>query len=116
MSEPAQVTITLPDGARKLVPAGMTVADFVRTQIGPGLAKAALFAKFETASAWFTPELLAIPEATDAGWIAQTQELAPYRFTILDNYRRQAHVLDAKGEHLLSLATRFNGVADSRVP
>jgi threonyl-tRNA synthetase len=43
----SDVTITLPDGARKTVPAGTTIADFVRTQIGPGLAKAALFAKLD---------------------------------------------------------------------
>jgi threonyl-tRNA synthetase len=48
MSE-RNVTITLPDGASKQVPAGTTVGDFVRTQIGPGLAKAALFAKFNDA-------------------------------------------------------------------
>jgi len=42
----AQVTITLPDGAQKQVPAGTTVGDFVRTSIGPGLAKVALFAKY----------------------------------------------------------------------
>ncbi len=47
MSE--DVTITLPDGATKSVPAGTTIADFVRTQIGPGLAKAALFAKLDGA-------------------------------------------------------------------
>src|SRR6185312_13693536 len=45
----AQVTITLPDGATKSVPAGTTVADFVRTQIGPGLAKVALAAKLDDA-------------------------------------------------------------------
>ncbi len=49
MSQSAQVTITLPDGTRKQVPAGTTVGDFVRTQIGPGLAKAALFAKYDGA-------------------------------------------------------------------
>jgi len=47
MSEAAPVTITLPDGAQKQVPAGTTVADFVRTQIGPGLAKVALYAKYD---------------------------------------------------------------------
>nr|HPH70727.1 TGS domain-containing protein [Kofleriaceae bacterium] len=47
MTEVANITITLPDGASKSVPAGTTVADFVRTHIGPGLAKAALFAAFE---------------------------------------------------------------------
>ncbi len=48
MSE-ADVTVTLPDGASKTVPAGTTIAEFVRTQIGPGLAKAALFAKLDGA-------------------------------------------------------------------
>lgn len=41
-------------------------------------------------------------------WIHDTPALAPYRFTILDNYRQQLHVLDEQGERLLSLATRFN--------
>src|SRR5687768_14253342 len=44
-----QVTITLPDGSSKQVAAGTTIADFVRTQIGTGLAKAALFAKYDGA-------------------------------------------------------------------
>ncbi len=67
----------------------------------------ALFAKFGTATAWFTPELLTIPQATMEKWIAETPALAPYRFGILDNYRQQAHVLDEKGERILSLAARF---------
>src|SRR3989475_146677 len=45
MSETLQ--ITLPDGSSKHVPAGTTVADFVKTQIGAGLAKAALYAKLD---------------------------------------------------------------------
>jgi len=68
----------------------------------------AAFAKLDTASAWFTPELLKIPEATVTAWIAETPALAPYRFPILDSYRQQAHVLDDKGERLLSLASQFN--------
>jgi oligoendopeptidase F len=68
----------------------------------------ALFAKFETASAWFTPELLKIPEASMKAWLADTPALAPYRFPILDSYRRQAHVLDDKGERLLSLSSQLN--------
>ncbi len=39
--------ITLPDGSSKEVPKGTTVAEFVKTQIGAGLAKAALFAKLD---------------------------------------------------------------------
>ncbi|WP_418315115.1 oligoendopeptidase F [Piscinibacter sakaiensis] len=67
----------------------------------------AVFAKFDTATAWFTPELLTIAQPTMEAWIASTPALAPYRFTILDNYRRQAHVLDEQGERLLALAGRF---------
>jgi oligoendopeptidase F len=68
----------------------------------------AIFAKFGTATAWFTPELLSIPQATMEKWIGETPDLGIYRFTILDHYRQQAHVLDEKGEKLLSYATRFN--------
>jgi oligoendopeptidase F len=68
----------------------------------------AVFAKFGTTTSWFTPELLTIPEATMTKWIAETPGLAIYKYTILDNYRQQAHVLDEKGEKLLSLAARFN--------
>ncbi len=69
---------------------------------------AAVSAEFDTATAWFAPEILTIPEATMRDWIAKTPALQPYAFTILDNYRRQAHVLDENGERLLSLAGRFN--------
>ncbi len=68
----------------------------------------AIFAKFGTATSWFTPELLTIPQATMEKWIAETPELAPYKFPILDNYRQQAHVLDEKGEKLLSFSSRFS--------
>jgi threonyl-tRNA synthetase len=57
MTEPANITITLPDGAHKQVPAGTTVADFVRTQIGAGLAKAALFARYDSADVDLTQPL-----------------------------------------------------------
>jgi oligoendopeptidase F len=69
---------------------------------------AAVFAKFDAATAWLTPELLTIPEATMREWIASTPALAPYRFPILDTYRQQKHVLDEKGERLLALAGPFN--------
>ena len=68
----------------------------------------AAFARFGTATAWFTPELLTVPEATMRQWIDATPELGIYRFPILDAYRQQRHVLDEKGEKLLSFATRFN--------
>lgn len=40
-----QIRVTLPDGSQKQVERGTTIADFVRGSIGPGLAKAALFAR-----------------------------------------------------------------------
>jgi oligoendopeptidase F len=67
-----------------------------------------LFAKASQATAWFNPELLKIPLPTIGQWMAQNAELAVYRFAIEDLYRQQEHVLDDKGEQLLSLASRFS--------
>src|SRR5881227_3452924 len=67
-----------------------------------------LFAKLNQASAWFNPELLKIPLPTVQKWMAGNPELAVYRFAIEDLYRQQEHVLDEKGEHLLSLSSRFS--------
>ncbi|HEU5077699.1 MAG TPA: oligoendopeptidase F [Opitutaceae bacterium] len=72
-----------------------------------------VFARFGTATAWFNPELLTIPQATMEKWLAQTPALGPYRFTILDAYRQQKHVLDEKGEKLLSYAAPSNRTANS---
>jgi oligoendopeptidase F len=66
-----------------------------------------LFAKANQASAWFNPELLELPLASIQEWMAARPELALYRFAVEDLYRQQEHVLDDKGEHLLSLASRF---------
>ena len=66
-----------------------------------------LFAKAAQASAWFDPELLKIPLGEVQAWMAASPELAVYRFAIEDLYRQQEHVLDDKGEHLLSLSSRF---------
>jgi oligoendopeptidase F len=68
----------------------------------------ALFAKLGTTTAWFTPELLSVPEAQMTQWIAATPALAKYRFSILDNYRQQKHVLDERGERLLSYAAQLS--------
>jgi oligoendopeptidase F len=67
-----------------------------------------LFAKASQASAWFNPELLKIPLATLQEWMTANAELAVYRFALEDLYRQQEHVLDDKGEHLLSLSSRFS--------
>jgi oligoendopeptidase F len=67
-----------------------------------------LFAKGAQAFSWFDPELLRIPLATAQQWLDQNAELRTYRFAIEDLYRQQEHVLDDKGEHLLSLSSRFS--------
>jgi oligoendopeptidase F len=68
-----------------------------------------LFARWKQASAWFKPELLQIPLETVRQWMDQDAELAVYRFAIEDLYRQQEHVLEEKGEHLLSLSARLSG-------
>src|SRR5438552_431132 len=67
-----------------------------------------LFAKASQASAWFNPELLKIPLPTVQQWMRERAELSIYRFALEDLYRQQEHVLDDKGEHLLSLSSRFS--------
>ncbi len=67
-----------------------------------------LFAKAAQAAAWFDPELLKIPLTTIQEWMAASPALAVYRFALEDLYRQQEHVLDDKGEHLLSLSSRFS--------
>ena len=69
-----------------------------------------LFAKAAEARSWFTPELLRIPLATVRIWMQQNAELAVYRFAIESAYHQQEHVLDEKGEHLLSLSSRLGDV------
>src|SRR5207302_6660463 len=85
-----------------------------------------LFAKAANASAWFDPELLTIPLPVVRGWMARNADLVVYRFAVEDLYRQQEHVLDDKGERLLSLASRFESTpndayaalstADARFP
>jgi oligoendopeptidase F len=67
-----------------------------------------LFAKEAQATAWFDPELLRIPLTTVQQWLKGHGALAVYRFAIEDLYRQQEHVLDDKGERLLSLSSRFS--------
>jgi oligoendopeptidase F len=65
-----------------------------------------LFAKWKQAESWFNPELLQIPLETVRHWMDETAALGLYRFAIEDLYRQQEHVLDERGERLMSLASR----------
>jgi len=69
----------------------------------------ALMARWQQATSWFSPELLTIPIDTVRGWLATSRPLAVYRFAIEEVYRQQEHVLDERGEALLSLAARLSG-------
>ena len=69
-----------------------------------------LFARQQQASAWFHPELLTIPLDTIRRWMDDRPELGVYRFAIESLFHEQEHVLDEKGERLLSYAGRFGSV------
>jgi len=66
-------------------------------------------AAFRQATAWYTPELLEIPEETMQSWLDETPDLAPYRFGIEESYRMQRHVLDEDGERLLAFSSTLGG-------
>jgi oligoendopeptidase F len=66
-----------------------------------------LFARWKQAESWFNPELLQIPLTTVREWMDKSEPLNLYRFAIEDLYRQQEHVLDEKGERLMSLASRL---------
>ncbi len=68
-----------------------------------------LFSKFNTATAWFLPEMLKIPWETMKTWLDETPALSPYRFGVEDLYCQQAHVLDEDKEKLLSFYGQFSG-------
>ncbi len=85
-----------------------------------------LLARWQQATSWFNPELLAIPLGTVREWMDGDRGLAVYRFAIENLFRQEDHVLDEKGERLLSLASRFESspadaysalsTADARFP
>jgi oligoendopeptidase F len=67
-----------------------------------------LLARWQQATSWFNPELLALPLDRVRAWMDGSPPLALYRFAIENLYRLQAHVLDDKGERLMSLLGRFD--------
>lgn len=69
-----------------------------------------LFARQQQASSWFNPELLAVPLETIRTWMDGNGALAVYRFAIESLFHEQEHVLDERGERLLSYSGRFNSV------
>jgi len=68
----------------------------------------ALMARWQEATSWLSPELLTIPLETVRAWMAANPALEMYRFAIEEVFRQQEHVLDEKGERLLSLSSRLS--------
>jgi oligoendopeptidase F len=72
-----------------------------------------LFAEFQTQTAWFNPELLAIPWETMEKWLDDNPGLEPYNYAIENTYRQQKHVLTEDKEQLLSFFSQFAGTPTS---
>jgi oligoendopeptidase F len=67
-----------------------------------------LLARWQQATSWFNPELLSLPLERVRQWMDADPGLGVYRFAIENLYRLHEHVLDDKGERLMSLVSRFD--------
>ena len=67
-----------------------------------------LFARLQQAGAWFNPELLSIPRDEVRRWLDTSSALAVYRFAIESLFHEQEHVLDERGERLMSFASQYD--------
>jgi len=72
----------------------------------------ALMARWQQATSWVSPELLAIPIETVRSWMDEHPDLGLYRFAIEEVYRQQEHVLNEQGEALMSLSARLSSAAN----
>jgi len=72
-----------------------------------------LFSQYSTSTAWVTPEILTIPRETMVSWIEKNQDLKPYEFNLMELYRLQGHILDAKSEKLISYYGQYQGAPKS---
>lgn len=65
--------------------------------------------KYRIAQSWFTPELLNLNRDILQSWMSAKPALKEYRVEIENEFRRQAHTLDAAQEQLLSYFSSFQG-------
>ena len=63
--------------------------------------------KVGEATAWFTPELVSIPDATFEKWYKEKPELAVYKQYIDDQLRTRAHTLGPAEERILALSSNL---------
>lgn len=72
-----------------------------------------LFSQYSTSTAWVTPEILTIPKRTMVSWVEENQDFKPYEFNLMELYRLQGHILDAKSEKLISYYGQYQGAPKS---
>ncbi len=72
-----------------------------------------LFAGFGPTTAWISPEMIAIPEATMKQWLTENKDLEVYKFELLDMYRLQKHVLSEELGKMVSYYSQVSGTAGS---
>jgi len=85
-----------------------TVEDSRKNEIQAYLQRAnTLSNNLSQATSWMQPELLSIPKDTIIEWIATTPALKDHEFNLMEGYRQQEHVLDAKSEQLLAYGGAF---------
>jgi oligoendopeptidase F len=72
-----------------------------------------LFAGFGPVTAWISPEMIAIPEATMKQWLSENKDLKVYEFELMDMYRLQKHVLSEELGKLVSYYSQVSGTAGS---
>lgn len=68
-----------------------------------------LYTQYSVSTAWITPEILEIQQATMEKWIEENDELKDSRFNLMEIYRLQGHVLDEGKEKLLSYFGQYMG-------
>lgn len=91
-------------------PGLMSSADTRNNEIQARLQQVGIMmARFGQSMAWFTPELLEIPQETVMGWVDASPILNERRMGYESLYRNQEHVLDAAGEQIMS----YSGPATS---
>jgi oligoendopeptidase F len=61
-----------------------------------------LYARFGAASAFFTPEIVALDPATVEQWLSDDPDLATYRFLLASTLRQKPHVRSSEVEGLLA--------------
>jgi len=72
-----------------------------------------LYANYNTATSWISPEMLQISLPTIQQWMKQNKDLEKYRFGIEDLFRLQAHVFTEDKERLISYFGPFGGTPNS---